>query len=71
MGAGGETDAGVEFDDERGSFAGGGFGPLLDPCRCFSNISTIYRRRRILAGGVALDSGTYDNCTRNIESTLY
>jgi hypothetical protein len=41
MGAGGETDAGVEFDDERGSFAGGGFGPLLDPCRCFSNISTI------------------------------
>jgi hypothetical protein len=43
MGAGGETEAGVEVDDERGSFAGGGFGPLLDPCRCFSNISTIYR----------------------------
>ena len=43
MGAGGEREAGVEFDDERGSFAGGGFGPLLDPCRCFSNISTIPR----------------------------
>ena len=57
MGADGETEAGVEVD-ERGSFAEGGFGPLLDPCRCFSTRQSLVLERIILAGGVVPDSGT-------------
>jgi len=57
MGAGGETDAGVEVLDERGSFARGGFDPLLDPCRCFSTINIVHRRDPYLQEALHLSQG--------------